>query len=177
MGFAWTENISVGAISKSTNITELHTNIDSLLNSLEAGTFTDQGIDVASANNMTLGGDGNFYDITGTTTINTIVTKGVGSFVVLQFDGILQLTHSVNLFLPTGFNITTTVGDIASFYEYAVGDWRCHSYQRADGSALNRENLDLNPTVGGLDHSTSGIITTLTVGENVVFGISIRSGW
>jgi len=96
---------------------------------------TAQGVDVASANNMTLG-DGNFFDITGVTTINTIASKGVGTFVSLQFDGILQLTHSADLFLPTAANITTAAGDIAIFYEYASGDWRCMSYTRADGSAL-----------------------------------------
>ena len=95
-----------------------------------------QGADVASANDMTLGTDGNFFDITGTTTINTITTMGVGTFVTLQFDGALQLTHSADLFLPTAGNITTVAGDIAVFYEYATGDWRCVSYTRADGSAL-----------------------------------------
>ncbi len=108
-------------------------------------TFTPfQGADVASANDMTLG-DGNFFDITGTTTINTIATKGVGTFVVLQFDGILQLTHSADLVLPTAANITTAAGDIAVFYEYAAGDWRCMAYTRADGT----------PLVGGGDSSMS----------------------
>ena len=96
---------------------------------------THLGSDVASANDMTLG-DGNFFDITGTTTINTIVTKAVGTFVVLQFDGILQLTHSNDLFLPTAANVTTAAGDIAVLYEYASGDWRCAAYTRADGTAL-----------------------------------------
>ncbi|MEO1503175.1 MAG: hypothetical protein AAFU68_03005 [Pseudomonadota bacterium] len=93
------------------------------------------GADVASANDMTLG-DGNAFDITGTTTINTIASKGVGTTVILQFDGALQLTHSADLVLPTAANITTAAGDIAVFYEYASGDWRCVSYQRADGSGL-----------------------------------------
>lgn len=97
--------------------------------------ITKLGSDVASANNMTLG-DGNLFDITGTTTINTIATKGVGTIVTLQFDGILQLTHSNDLFLPTAANITTAAGDIATLYEYAAGDWRCLSYTRADGTAL-----------------------------------------
>ena len=110
-----------------------------------AGNFTDltltqtlkqfQGADVASANDMTLG-VGNLFDITGVTTINTIATKGVGTVIVLQFDGILQLTHSADLFLPTAGNITTAAGDIAVLYEYASGDWRCVAYQRVDGKPL-----------------------------------------
>jgi len=110
------------------------TTIEDLTFSKTLKTF--QGSDVASANNMTLG-DGNFFDITGVTTINTIATKGIGTFVVLQFDGILQLTHSADLFLPTAANVTTAAGDIAVFYEYASADWRCIAYTRADGSALS----------------------------------------
>jgi len=102
---------------------------------------TDLGADVASANDMTLGTDGNSFDITGTTTINTIATKGVGTWVMLQFDDALQLTHSADLFLPTAGNITTVAGDIATFYEYASGDWRCESYTRADGTPLTTTGL------------------------------------
>jgi hypothetical protein len=155
---------------------------------------TAQGSDVASANDMTLGSDGNFFDITGTTTINTIAAKGLGTFVVLQFDGVLQLTHSADLFLPTAGNITTAAGDIAVFWEYATGDWRCVSYTRADGSALyaaasglsnvvedttpqlggdldlNGNNIYLTPYVGGADLTSSATLATLTAGENLVFG-------
>lgn len=100
-----------------------------------------QGTAVASANAMTLG-DGNLFDITGTTTINTIATKGVGTVIILEFDGILTLTHSNDLFLPTAANITTAAGDIAVFYEYAAADWRCLSYQRANGGLIGDLNLN-----------------------------------
>lgn len=139
-----------------------------------AGTFTDltitqdliqfQGADVASANALTLG-DGNLFDITGTTTINTIVSKGVGTVIVLQFDGILQLTHSNDLFLPTAANITTAAGDIATFYEYASGDWRCENYQRA--TAITAFN-DLSPmtTAGDIIYGgASGTGTRLPDGS------------
>ena len=94
-----------------------------------------QGSDVASANSMTLG-DGTYFDITGTTTINTIATKGIGTRVVLHFDGALQLTHSSDLVLPGGANITTAAGDIAELYEYASADWRVTSYSKASGAAV-----------------------------------------
>jgi hypothetical protein len=96
-----------------------------------------KGVDVASAAALTLGDDGNAFDVTGTTAITSIVTKGVGTTVVLQFDDALTLTHhATDLILPTGANITTAAGDIAVFYEYATGDWRCISYQRANGQGL-----------------------------------------
>jgi hypothetical protein len=106
-----------------------------------------QGSDVASANDMTLG-NGNTFDVTGTTTINTIASKGVGTVVLLQFDGILQLTHSADLHLPNnGDNITTAAGDRAVLEEYASGDWRCWIYQRADGTSLALP-LSEHPTPG-----------------------------
>ena len=133
-----------------------------------AGTFTDlystqtfrmtQGTDVASANAMTLG-DGNFFDITGTTTINTIASKGIGTQVALQFDGILQLTHSNDLFLPTAANITTAAGDVATCYEYAAADWRC-DYMRADGTPLAESATKANVA---LDNLASVAINTALI--------------
>jgi len=123
---------------------------------------TFQGSDVASANDMTLG-DGNFFDITGTTTINTIASKGVGTMVVLRFDGILQLTHSNDLFLPTAANVTTAVGDLAAFYEYASGDWRCLDYTRADGSAFSAIKLATARAIGGVSFDGTAAITPTTI--------------
>jgi len=91
-----------------------------------------KGADVASATALNLGSDGNSFDITGTTTITSIATEGVGTWAALQFDGALTFTHhATNLILPGGANITTAAGDIAIMYEYATGDWRCMSYQIA----------------------------------------------
>ena len=89
-----------------------------------------KGADVASAGALTLGSDGNFFDITGATTITSIGTKGIGTRVTLHFDSSLTLTHhSTDLILPDGANIVTAAGDIAEFVEYATGDWVCVSFQ------------------------------------------------
>lgn len=55
-----------------------------------------KGADIASANNITLGNDGNDFDITGTTTINTISATGwtAGSMVLLHFDSALTVSHN-----------------------------------------------------------------------------------
>lgn len=96
-----------------------------------------KGADVASANALTLGSDGNYFDITGTTAITSIATVGVGTVVKLHFDGALVLTHhSTDLVLPGGANITTAAGDEAEFIEYATGDWRCTSYVKASGDGI-----------------------------------------
>ena len=84
-----------------------------------------------------MGTDGNLFDVTGTTTITSIGTQGIGSLITLHFDGILTFTHhSTNLILPGAANITTAVGDIATLYEYASADWRCISYTKASGAAI-----------------------------------------
>ena len=95
-----------------------------------------KGADIASATGLTLGADGNYFDVTGTTTIATIGTVAVGTVAKLHFDGILTLTNSADLVLPSGANITTAAGDEAEFVEYATGDWRCTNYTKASGEAL-----------------------------------------
>lgn len=98
-------------------------------------TFKDGG-DIASASALTLG-DGNVFNITGTTTITSIATKGIGTIVWLRFAAVLTLTHhSTDLILQTVANITTAAGDWCVMEEYAVGDWRMISYHRSTGSAL-----------------------------------------
>lgn len=91
------------------------------------------GADVASATDLAVDIEGSFFDVTGTTTITTMKTKGIGSLIILQFDGALTLTHNAtDLILPGAANIITAAGDIATFYEYATGDWRCTNYQPND---------------------------------------------
>jgi hypothetical protein len=86
---------------------------------------------------LTLGTDGNYFDITGTTAITSISTLSVGTIVKLHFDDVLTLTYNAtDLILPGGANITTAAGDEAEFVEYATGDWRCISYTRASGTSV-----------------------------------------
>lgn len=106
----------------------------------DTNSFQDQwskGADVASATALPVLTDGNYFDVTGTTTIATINTTKVGTVIKLHFDGILILTNSAaDLVLLTGANITTAAGDEAEFIEYATGDYRMLNYSRADGTAL-----------------------------------------
>jgi hypothetical protein len=111
-----------------------------------------KGSDIASATALALGKDGNAFDVTGTTTITSIGTQGIGSHITLQFDGVLTFTHhSTDLILPGSANITTAAGDIAVMYEYASGDWRCVSYTKASGAGVvaSDSSFGLN-FIGGL---------------------------
>jgi len=138
-----------------------------------------KGANVASAATLTLGNDGNQFDVTGTTTITAIATKGIGTQVKLRFAGALILTHNATtLVLPSGANITTAAGDEAEFIEYGTGNWRCTNYQRASGRALivsaptgipdgyvdATSNRDLiNSTDNGKFIAVSGSATTMTI--------------
>jgi hypothetical protein len=114
---------------------------------------------VASATSLAIGNDGNFFVVTGTTTIATIATKAIGTEVTLQFSGALILTHSADLVLPTAANITTAAGDIAKFREHASGDWRCVSYLRANGQALVVASSSSDP------NQLTGVNTITTTGN------------
>jgi len=125
-----------------------------------------KGADVASATALPILTDGNFFDVTGTTTITSIATSGkVGTQIKLQFDGVLTLTHhATDLILPTGANITTAAGDVAEFVEYASGDWVCTNYERASGKALKETGITL------------GTMQTAAGGETAFDFTSIPSG-
>lgn len=98
----------------------------------------EQGADVASAGTVSLG-EGGYFNITGTTTITDIdfATDKAGRFGWVKFAGILLLTHSSTLILPTSANITTAAGDTALFISEGADTVRCVSYNRASGAALS----------------------------------------
>lgn len=151
---------------------------------LGANTFTGvqrwaKGADVASAGALTLGTDGNYFDITGTTSITSIATAGVGTRARLHFDAALTLTHhATDLILPGGANITTAAGDEAEFIEYATGDWRCVSYTRANGVApVPRDIQPISASVGSNALTISAGALTLdfrsaTIGSGAVATVS-----
>lgn len=118
--------------------------INTLLDDTSAGAAANtlllnkKGADIASAATLTIGSDGDYFDVTGTTTITAFSGGYVGQKIKLHFDGSLNLTHhSTNLILPGGANITTRAGDEAEFVQYSSGDWRCTGMTRASGGFPN----------------------------------------
>lgn len=125
-----------------------------------------KGADIASAGALTLGTDGNYFDVTGTTAITSIGTAGVGTWVKLHFDDALTLTHSAtDLILPGGANITTAAGDEAEFVEYASGDWRCTSYVKSSGQPITQNILQV---IEGTPNTTYSSITTAMPYDNSI---------
>lgn len=133
---------------------------------LAGGTMTGavrfaEGSAVASATSINLDASGgNFNHISGTTTISTI-TLAQGAMRWAVFDGILTLTHSVNLILPKSTNIVTVAGDAALFVGEGSGVVRLLWYRCENGKPLV-ESGDFPIKIG--DESTAlaaatGVIT------------------
>jgi hypothetical protein len=109
--------------------------------------------DVVSASPLVLGA-GDYFDVTGTNTIDEITHLQGRKRFWLHFDAALQLTHHATDFvLPDGENITTIAGDEAEFVEYAAGKWRCTNYQRT--GKLSNDSLS--------DEFRNLIVTTASV--------------
>ena len=76
------------------------------------------GTAVASIGSMSLIRDGNYYHVTGTTTITNITTTGwqSGSIIQLNFDGVLTVTDAATgsgeIILADSTNYVTAVGDV-----------------------------------------------------------------
>jgi hypothetical protein len=104
-------NSKLNLASISQNVTLAGTNVLSGANTLSGVTTMSskilklaKGADVAStAGTITLGDDGNYFDITGTAAITSITAKTAGTIVVLQFDSTASLVDGSNLKLAGNF--------------------------------------------------------------------------
>jgi microcystin-dependent protein len=85
-----------------------------------------KGADIASAATTDIGAvEGSTHDITGTTSIVSFGTVRAGILKILQFDGVLTITHNAtSLILKFGQNHLTTAGDILAFISEDSGNWR-----------------------------------------------------
>ncbi len=94
----------------------------------------DKGVDVASTTDMTLGIDGNVFDITGAVTIDHILNTNwqIGSVIVLHFVSTPTLTHNAgaevgdeaSLFLQGDSNFSASTGDILTFVLLESIQWQ-----------------------------------------------------
>ena len=128
------------------------------------------GADIASATALTVGTDGNYFHVTGTTAITSINGLAVGVIYYLEFDGILTLTHhATNLILPGSANITTAAGDVAEVVEYASGTVKVINYQKATGRAVIDTVADGSITKAKIENiANNRILLRKTTGSGVV---------
>jgi hypothetical protein len=85
----------------------------------------DTGADVASAAALALLTDGNYFDVTGTTTITSVSSKAIGTRILLHFDSALTVTHNATtLVLAGGVNFVAAAGDHLDLVSYDGTNWR-----------------------------------------------------
>lgn len=108
----------------------------------------------------------NTINISGTTTITAFGTIAAGATRRLIFQGSLTLTHNAtSLILPGGANITTAAGDAAEFVSLGSGNWKCYTFERANGTSVS-----LGPT-----NSPTFAALTLTNGQIAFPAVQVPS--
>ena len=129
-----------------------------------------QGAAIASGATLTPGVDGNYFQVSGTTTITSIATAQAGSLLILEFQGALTLTHNgTSLILRTATNATTAAGDIFMFVSEGSGNWR--EISRLTGSTvIPAATVSALGTLAAVDQRrfTVQALGTLTVGTTAV---------
>lgn len=93
-------------------------------NTFNKTVYLSKGVDIPSASTLTIGVDGNYFDVTGTTNVTALSTLQAGTRVVLQFDSVLTIVNSANLILPNNKDITTVPGIAYEFISEGAGVWR-----------------------------------------------------
>jgi len=101
-----------------------------------------KGGDIASASPTVIDTDGDYFNVTGTTSF-TAFTVAANRLFTLQFAGALTMTHhATNLDLPGEANITTAAGDVAQFFSTGTNTVQCVNYTKADGTAVVATAVD-----------------------------------
>ena len=132
-----------------------------------------KGADIASAATLTLGADGNYFDVTGTTGITAISARPAGDVVVLQFDGALTITHNATtLALIGAANITTAAANVLTFVSEGGGNWRQVARNAAGTAAIvngnTRVTADFTTTSTTFVDVTTHTITMTTTARRVL---------
>lgn len=95
---------------------------------------TEAGLTAAATTDVGNAGAQNVV-INGTTTITSFGTRP-NKYKLIRFTGVLVLTNSVSLVLPSLANITTQIGDTCIATSDASGAWYVRAYQRASGQSV-----------------------------------------
>jgi len=95
-----------------------------------------KGGDIASASPLVIDTDGNYFDVTGTTSF-AAMTVEAGNFFMLQFDGALTITHGSGIELPGATNLTTAAGDRLICYATAANTVEVMSVETEAAASSN----------------------------------------
>jgi len=83
-----------------------------------------KGSDLVSAATLTLGNDGNYFDVTGGATISAISASSPGMRILLRFSSALTLVHGAALQLPESQNYIVAAGEVIEFLRDSETSWR-----------------------------------------------------
>jgi len=129
-----------------------------------------KGADVASAAALTLGSDGNMFDITGTTTITSIVDLAIGTTVILRFDSALTLTHDVTkLNLIGGASITVSAGDVAIFTQVTAAIWDMVSFASSLSASDAQAGTSTTPRLASAANIAAAIVAQTSLYEKTAW--------
>lgn len=87
-----------------------------------------KGPDIAAAPTISIPVEGNYFAVTGTSTITSITDTYPGRIAYLIFPAGVNITHSGSLALPNGANILTRTNDVIAFVNDSPGVWRVIAY-------------------------------------------------
>lgn len=137
-----------------------------------------KGANVASAAALPIGTDGNYFNVTGTSTITSIPTLQAGTRILLEFTAALILTHNAtNLILLGAVNYITAAGDIAEFVSEGAGNWRMVQYQYAGARVRAGPGSSVLPSIGFIQDPTSGFYRSAGNEIAVTLSAGIVGGW
>lgn len=124
--------------------------------------YEKQGTAIAAASTVDLAGaTGNHLHITGTGSITSFGTVQAGAEFSLVFDSTPTITHNAtSLILPTGANVVAAAGDVMKIRSEGSGNWRCSSYQRANGQPLTGASSKWSQLIATTDFSTTAASTS-----------------
>ena len=84
----------------------------------------DKGADIASAGTLSLGTDGNYFDVTGSVNITAVSSKPIGTRVLLRFNATVLISHSSAIDLMDGKDFKARAGDHLELVSYDGSNWR-----------------------------------------------------
>ena len=122
-----------------------------------------KGANVASATSITLGTDGNYFIITGTTNISTIIIKQAGTFIGLKFAGILTVLTTDNIKLRSNF---TTAADSTLFLISDGTNW----YEFGRAPVQSSSPVTLSDTATIATDASQGNTYRVTLAGNRTLG-------
>lgn len=129
-----------------------------------------KGADVASvAGAITLGDDGNYFDITGTEAITSITAKAAGTVVTLQFDSTASLVDGSNLKLQGNFSGAaeaqiTLISDGTNWFEICRNTF---SYTPTTSNALSGSVIQVvNSSDGAVATGSTAMVWDDTIPQN-----------